>query len=235
MHVVVHRLRDRDHRHAFLMQAQGEREGVVAADRDQRVQAESFDHAEHVIRVVAGTLVDASRCQERRLVRCLDLGRVRTRGMQERPPRAVDRPHHSGVERQRVGRGALEVVRLGVEQAAPSAPDADDLVPLRRGPVDHRLDRGIRGPARRRRRSGCRCAWRKPTRAGLPRVGPGPQSQRTCGRSQSSSGTVRGAAPTSATEVVTIFRPTMPTMLPHPPCAASSMAAIPRRVASTRS
>ena len=46
--VVVHRLRDGDDRDAFVVQSQPVRQRVVAADRDQRVEAEVLDHPERV-------------------------------------------------------------------------------------------------------------------------------------------------------------------------------------------
>ena len=47
--VVVHRLRDRDHRDALVVHAERVRERVVAADRDQHVDPERLDHAQGVI------------------------------------------------------------------------------------------------------------------------------------------------------------------------------------------
>ena len=44
--VVVHRLRDGDERHAFLVQAPREGERAVAAEGDERVELEELDDAQ---------------------------------------------------------------------------------------------------------------------------------------------------------------------------------------------
>ena len=59
--VVVHRLRDRDDRDALVVQPERERERVVAADRDHRVDPEVVEHLHHVRRVVPGLVVDPAR------------------------------------------------------------------------------------------------------------------------------------------------------------------------------
>ena len=64
-HVVVHRLRDRNHRHPVLMEVSAIAQGVVAADRDQVVDAEKVE----VLDDVLGDVVDVVRvlfCEMRR-------------------------------------------------------------------------------------------------------------------------------------------------------------------------
>ena len=96
--VVVHRLGDRDDRHAFVVQPQRERQRVVAADRDQRADPQSLDHPQHVVGVVARPVLGPARRQERRLVGGAHLRRVRPRCVQERAAGAVDRAHGRRVE-----------------------------------------------------------------------------------------------------------------------------------------
>ena len=61
--VVVHRLRDADDREALVVEAEGERQRVVAADRHQRVDLQPLQHAEAVLGEVVGTLADGLRRQ----------------------------------------------------------------------------------------------------------------------------------------------------------------------------
>ncbi len=140
VHVVVHRLRDRDDGHAFLVQPQRERERVVAADRDQRVDAEMLDDPQHV-----------RRCGRAARRRCgpsarnagssavLTLaGFVREVCRNVPPVRSIVRttPGSSG---KGVRGDGLEVVGIGVEQAAPARAGC-------RRPRDPPTPRGSRRP-----------------------------------------------------------------------------------------
>jgi hypothetical protein len=69
--------------------------------------------------------------------------RVGPGGVEEGAAGAVDRPHHLGGEIDEVVGEGAGIVGVGVEQAAPAAADADNLVTLGRHPIDDRLDAGI--------------------------------------------------------------------------------------------
>ena len=115
-------------------------ERVVAADRDQHVDPAILDYAERMWREVERALTgDGVREKRGHVVRPYATG-VRARRVQERAARAVDRPYHTGVERQEPLVRGLGPVGVVVEEAGPAAPDADDLVPFARDAVDHGLD-----------------------------------------------------------------------------------------------
>ena len=116
--VVVHRLRDRHHGDALVVQAQRVREGVVAADRDQDVEAAVLDHSQRVVGEVEWALALGAVGQERRHVLRPDAGGVRARGVQDRPAVAVDRPNGASVERLEPVRGGLGPVEVVLQQAA---------------------------------------------------------------------------------------------------------------------
>ncbi len=113
--VVVDRLGHAHDRHAVAVQAQGDAERVLAADRDQRVHAAA-----------------PPACAGPAPCRPLPLGvRVRARGAQDR-----------AAPRQDAG-GALarQLDRVALEHARPAAAKADELVPaLRQSPPHDRAD-----------------------------------------------------------------------------------------------
>src|SRR3990170_5916743 len=55
--------------------------------------------------------------------------RVGSRSVQERAAGTVDRPHHLPVEGDQVVLHGLRIIRVRLEQTAPSAADPDDLMP----------------------------------------------------------------------------------------------------------
>ena len=138
-HIVVHRLghgQDLD----LPSQPLGIRQGVIALDGDQPVQAEAVDHGQtmagEVERPLGLELALAG--QEPRHVGRLDLGRVGPAGVQERPPvRSMVRTSrfpaaaHTGP-----GTGR----RPGCSPTArPSPPQPDDLI----APVHRRVHQGL--------------------------------------------------------------------------------------------
>ena len=140
--VVVHRLRHGNHRYAFAGKPGAVRKGVVAADRDQPVQAEPIDHRQAVVGEVEGTFgfALALTLEELRHVPGLDLGGIRSAGVQERPAGAIDGAYVTRTE----WLGALDL-RLGrvevvVEQAGPTSPQTDDLIAAIDRAVDERFD-----------------------------------------------------------------------------------------------
>jgi hypothetical protein len=146
--VVVHCLGDRDDRIALVVQPQRERQRVVAADRQHRLDSETLEHLHRVRRVVAdglaclpGPVLGAS--QELRLVGGPDPRGVGPRRVQEGAAASVDRSDDAGVERHDVAPDRLRVVRVRLEQARPPAADPDDLVAFLHGADRCRLDAGV--------------------------------------------------------------------------------------------
>ncbi len=133
MDVVVHRLGDRDDRHALLVQPVPVGEGVVSTDRDEVVDPEEVQVLQDLGRDVVdlvGVLVGQVRWDER-------LGQMagpRPRAVEEGPARtsgAIDE-----VLRQLHDAGAVVRVGVGnqVDEPRPAAPDAEDAVALAAGP-----------------------------------------------------------------------------------------------------
>ena len=124
------------------MQAERERERVVAPDRDQRVDAQAVEHLEDVRRVVGRPLV-VDRAQELGLLGGSHPRRVRPRGVQDRPAAPVDRADGGRVEVDDVRGHGRRVVGVASEEAGPAAADPRDLVALlgraERGGLDARV------------------------------------------------------------------------------------------------
>ena len=77
MDIVVHRLRDGDHRDALVVKSKAVRQGVVAADRDERVEPEPFDHPDRVRGEVERAVPDRLVGEEVGHIARLDTARVR--------------------------------------------------------------------------------------------------------------------------------------------------------------
>ena len=143
--VVVHRLRDRDERHAALVQGRRERQGVVAADRHQVVEpqrARCCPGRRGVRSYTPRRLpVGDGRPGRARRGRAAGphLARVRARRVEHRAAGPVDRPGVDPVERPDVLRVELGPGSL-VGQALPAAADAEDLVAELGRAVDDALD-----------------------------------------------------------------------------------------------
>ena len=150
--VVVHRLRDRDHLRAEVVQPRRVGEGVVAADGEEVVEPRALEVREHRARdVVDGAGHAPLRrsapsgsprpCEVRREL--LHLGRVRAARVEERAAGPVDGARVVARERQHVPRAARGIVEIEVREPLPPAADADR--PRRRGrrPVDDALDDGV--------------------------------------------------------------------------------------------
>ena len=75
--VVVHRLRDGDHRDALVVESKAVRQGVVAADRDERVEPEPLDHPDRVRGEVERAIADRLVGEEVGHVARLDAAGVR--------------------------------------------------------------------------------------------------------------------------------------------------------------
>src|SRR5262249_3800915 len=142
--VVVHRLGDADDRHPLLVEAAGEGEGAVAADRDEGLQAEELEgaegrgrevhHAALVGRARSGAQVvrDGPRWHDRR---------VDPRGVEDGAAAAVDGPRRGAGERQDPGRVVGVVEGEDVEEGRPAAAEAHDLVAGVLHPAGEGLDR----------------------------------------------------------------------------------------------
>ena len=130
-HVVVHRLRDGDDAEVLLVQAGGEAERVVAADRDQRLEAQVVEDAQDVARAVDAAVGP----------RHAVLLRARTAGTSSgfmllgfvREVCRIVPPVRSKV-RTRSGGSAIvqsasrcRIVGVDLQEAQPAAPQADDL------------------------------------------------------------------------------------------------------------
>ncbi len=143
MDVVVHGLRDRDDRDAFLVKPQRERQRVVTADGDHGVDPDPLEDPEDVLRVISRLVAGTCASQELGLVGRLHLRGVRSRSVEERPARSVDRANDTAVERHRVLLDRGGIVRITLEEARPPAPDADHLMTLLNRAVHHGLDAGV--------------------------------------------------------------------------------------------
>ena len=115
-------------------------ERVVAADRDQHVDAERLDDAERVVGEVERAVAVRPRREMRGNLAGPYPARIRPRGVQEGSPGAVDRPHRGGCERLEPLLGRRGVVEVVLEQGGPAPPEADDLVAVVHDPVDDGLD-----------------------------------------------------------------------------------------------
>ena len=121
--VVVHRLGDRDHRDALVVEAERERQRVVPADRDHRVDAELLDHAQHVRRCgrAARRPARPARNSGSSSGRTF-AGLVRDVWSTVPPVRSIVRTD-AGLERPDVLRDRVGIVRVA-QQPGPSAADA---------------------------------------------------------------------------------------------------------------
>ena len=143
--VVVHRLGHGQDLHALAGQPLGVRQGVVAADGDQPVQAEPLDHGQAVAGEVERPLglELALPGQEPGHVGGRDLGRVGPAGVQEGPAGAVDGAHLALGQRLHAVVLGLVGVQVVVEQPGPAAPQPHHLVAAVGGGVHQRLDAGV--------------------------------------------------------------------------------------------
>ena len=140
--VVVHRLRDGDHRDALVVQAQPVRQRVVAADRDRARRARGARSPGSTWAVKSyGPSPSASPARNAGHVARLDPAGVRARRVEDRAAGAVDRAHRGRGRaarcwpRSRPGRrGSIS------SRPRPAAADADHLVAAVGDPADDRLD-----------------------------------------------------------------------------------------------
>ena len=147
LHIVVHRLRDGDERHAGVHQHLRIRQRVVAADGHQHVDAEGGDVVEDVRRQVVEIVADrVARAlllvHPRRQPGRAHLARVGSRCVQDGATGPLDRPGVDPVERTEVVLGR-RIARPQVGETLPAAADAEGRVPDLGGAVDHALDDGV--------------------------------------------------------------------------------------------
>ena len=141
--VVVHGLRDGDHLDPFFVQPLAVAERVVAADRDEEVEAEEIEVLQDLRRDVVDRF-PVSIVEVERDVGVRQVAGPGPRGMQERaagPAGAVD--NLLGQLLYAVAVVGLRV-RDQVDQPGPAAPDADDPVALAQGPDGYGPDRRVR-------------------------------------------------------------------------------------------
>ena len=141
-HVVVHRLGDGDDLEALLEKADPIAQRVVAADRNQGVDAEEIEIRQHLLGQIIG-LVGVAIAQMSRDLLPGHPRRVGARGVEKG---AAETTHTlDQLLGQRHDAGA--VVRLGVadeiDQTGPSPPDTDDLVALVTRPEGYPANRRI--------------------------------------------------------------------------------------------
>ena len=125
----------------------GEAQRVVAADRDQILQAQVADVFQHDRRQVVNVFLHAQRlgfflAQVRRQRGAAHLRGIGARGMQHRPAGAIDAPRVVAVEGPDIFRIELRS-HLQMRQPFPPAANADDLQIHVRGLVDHALDHRV--------------------------------------------------------------------------------------------
>jgi hypothetical protein len=73
-----------------------------------------------------------------------DLARVGAAGVQKRAAGAVNRAHHILVQPDRIAVDAFLIVAVQLQQAAPPAANADDLMALVHRAIDDRFDAGVK-------------------------------------------------------------------------------------------
>src|SRR5690606_30753664 len=131
----------------LLVHAHAVGEGVVAPDRDQRLDAQPLEHPQHVRRAVrrAGLRVVLELAlEELRHHLRLHAAGIRARGVQVGAAVAVDRADVRAREApEAIGVLLVGAVEVEVEEAAPTTRDADHLDAGLLGAVDDRLDAGV--------------------------------------------------------------------------------------------
>jgi hypothetical protein len=126
--VVVHRLRDRDDVHPFVMQPLAVAECVVASDRDQHIDSDVLEVLEHILRDVVDRLVVAR--EMRWQARFRQMTWPRPRGMEKSPTRATG-AIHLGLRQLLNAFGVIDaLVAVVVDESRPPAPKPYDAVPL---------------------------------------------------------------------------------------------------------
>ena len=140
--VVVHRLRNRDDLHAFLEQPHRVAERVVAADRDEVLDAEPFQVLQHLRgKIVALGLVAFAKMS--RHILFLHAAGIGPRRMQECAASAAG-AIDSFFGELLVIVGIVEIFFANhIDQALPSAAQANDLVPLAQRSNRNRTNRRI--------------------------------------------------------------------------------------------
>ncbi len=144
-HVVVHRLRDRDHLRAEVVEPRRVGERVVAADGEQVLDPEAGEVREDglrdvprgraVLRLLRGEALALEVLRQR-----LHLGRVRPRRVEDGAAGAVDGARVLAAERQEVPRAARRLLEVQVGEALPAEPDPDHLDAVLGAPVGDALD-----------------------------------------------------------------------------------------------
>ena len=143
--IVVHGLGDGDHLHAFAMEALGVAERVVAANGDQIVQAQGFDFLEHGlggIDLPFGADLEAT-LQMLGQFLGLHLTRVCATAVQEGAALAAHRSHGGQIKVVQPFVAGFGNVGLDIEQAGPSAAQAQHFHAFALSAFDHHANGGI--------------------------------------------------------------------------------------------
>jgi hypothetical protein len=132
-----------DHRDPLLVETEAVRQRVVTADGDEHVEFRRFQHWEHIVGEIVGSVsrvTVAEECGE--TVGC-HLRRIGPRRVQEGPSGAVDGPDHARIQCDQVLLEAGPVFRVGFDEPTPATADPDHIVTFVGDPVDHCLDTGV--------------------------------------------------------------------------------------------
>ncbi len=139
--VVVHGLRDRDHRHPLLVEVDTVGKSVVTADGDHGVDPEVLEVGEHLL----GEIVDLVGVAVPEVVRQRGLRHVRrtgARAVEEGPAGAADLVDDLLGEVHHVV-GAVLPVAVDLDQTGPAAADPEHPVALAKGAHGDRADRRV--------------------------------------------------------------------------------------------
>src|SRR5262249_23629523 len=147
-HIVVHRLRDGDDLDAKLIKLRRIAERVVAADRNEVLDAERGEVRQHLPGEVPGFRVDTALVAwggrkvlaGEMLGQLLHFGRFGGARMQYGPAAPVDRARVLAVEWHEVAAPAGRVVDVEVREALPAAPQPEDFDLILAAAVGHGLD-----------------------------------------------------------------------------------------------
>src|SRR5207237_10670079 len=144
--VVVHRLRNGDDVHALIVQALAIAQGVIAADRNEHVDAEVREVLEHILRHVVDLRVIAGHECRHALAR--EMAGARSRRVKKRTAGPRRRIHDGLVELLHALAVVGSLVAIVIDEARPPTADANDTISLAQGTDGNRADRGTSAGAR---------------------------------------------------------------------------------------
>ena len=141
IHVVVHRLRNGDDVHAFIVQSLAVAERVVAADWNQDVDADVLEILQHILRDVVDRLVVAGEMPWHSRAR--QMARPGSRRVQKSAAGAAGAIHDRFRQLLHAFGVVGAVASIVIDEPRPSAPDANDAIAFAQRADRDRPDCGI--------------------------------------------------------------------------------------------